>query len=92
MARVTICGPNLYDQSHGTFHVHAEGCADLVKHARREPEYKNGWTIEADSKHAVIAEIYPPEQFEYDENDPEDFAPYETDIYFFPCVTLPKEA
>lgn len=26
---VRICGPNLNDQSKGTFHVHATGCSDL---------------------------------------------------------------
>jgi hypothetical protein len=26
---VRICGPNLYDQSKGDFHVHADGCGDL---------------------------------------------------------------
>jgi hypothetical protein len=29
--QVTICGPNLRDQSKGSFHVHAADCADLVK-------------------------------------------------------------
>jgi hypothetical protein len=30
--RVRVCGPNLNDQSKGTFHVHADGCADLKKY------------------------------------------------------------
>lgn len=55
---VTICGPNLYDQSKGEFHVHAAGCADLVRHARREPEYANGWTIEATSREDIVRAIY----------------------------------
>jgi hypothetical protein len=48
--KVTICGPNLRNQSKGAIHVHAEGCADLTKNARREPAYKEGWTIDAYSK------------------------------------------
>jgi hypothetical protein len=58
MLRVVICGPNLIDQTRGTFHVHREGCADLGRHARREPEYENGWTIEAETREGVVRAIY----------------------------------
>lgn len=34
---VRICGPNLNDQSKGTFHVHADGCPDLRKYG---PQYR----------------------------------------------------
>jgi hypothetical protein len=78
--RVTICGPNLRDQSKGTFHVHAAGCADLIKHARREPEYSNGWTIEAFSRAHVCDEVYPPGDFECEPGE------YVHDFHFFPCV------
>lgn len=56
--QVTICGPNLRDQSKGTFHVHAAGCGDLVRHARREPEYSNGWTVEVSSRREIVEAIY----------------------------------
>lgn len=56
--RVTICGPNLMDQSKGSFHIHAAGCADLRRGARREPEYENGWTIEANTKRTVVMAVY----------------------------------
>jgi hypothetical protein len=57
--RITICGPNLRDQSKGQFHAHAEGCKDLVRGARGpEPEYANGWTIEADTKVEVGDSVY----------------------------------
>lgn len=85
--RVTICGPNLRDQSKGQFHVHAAGCADLVKHAKREPEYDNGWTVEADTQRDVVFEVYA------DQMDENPVAPYEafaSDLYFFPCVDLPR--
>jgi hypothetical protein len=55
---VTICGPNLNDQSSGQFHVHAAGCADLKRGAMREPEYRHGWTIEATTRDDVGDEIY----------------------------------
>jgi hypothetical protein len=29
---VRICGPNLWDQTKGTFHVHADGCRDLARY------------------------------------------------------------
>lgn len=35
--RVVIIGPNLPDQSKGSFHVHAAGCADI----RRSPQYRS---------------------------------------------------
>ena len=78
--RVTICGPNLRDQSKGQFHVHAEGCADLKRGAQREPEYRNGWTIEAANRIEVCDEVYPPEDFECESGD------YVDEFYFFPCT------
>jgi hypothetical protein len=56
--QVTICGPNLRDQSKGQFHIHAAGCADLVRGARREPEYRDGWTVEAATREDVVRAIY----------------------------------
>ena len=88
--RVTICGPNLRDQSKGTFHVHAEGCADLARGARREPEYGNGWTVEAATAEDVVLDVYGPEagDFEFDPSDPADMAFYKSDFHFFPCTGL----
>lgn len=80
--KVTICGPNLRDQSKGQLHVHAAGCGDLQ--AAREPEYRHGWTIDADSEKEVVINCYPPEDFDYDENS-SDYHAYREDIYFFPC-------
>lgn len=86
--RVTICGPNLRDQSQGDFHVHAAGCADLVKHAKREPEYRHGWTTEADTLREIVEEVYSDMIDEDDEYSTWDM--YESDLHFFPCVTLPR--
>lgn len=79
--RVTLCGPNLRDQSKGTFHVHAADCTDLTRGARREPEYRNGWTIDADFRTDVAIEVYADHM---DENGDEPSA-YVSDFYFFPC-------
>lgn len=35
MTAVTIIGPNLYDQSKGQFHVHAQGCSDITRDPKR---------------------------------------------------------
>ena len=85
--RVTICGPNLEDQSRGSFHVHSADCGDLQRHAKREPEYLNGWTIEVDTRDEVTRNVYPPEDFQYDPTNGADsesiVGPY---VYFFPCT------
>jgi hypothetical protein len=79
--KVTICGPNLNDQSKGTFHVHAEGCADLKRNAQREPEYRHGWTIEAASRDEVGDEIYADHIAEGSMRPGEGA----DDCHFFPC-------
>ena len=80
--RVTICGPNLRDQSKGQFHVHAEGCADLRRGAIREPEYRHGWTIDATSREQVADEVYADI---IDENPGTTAGDYVSDFHFFPC-------
>lgn len=82
---VTICGPNLRDQSKGQFHVHAAGCADLVRGAAREPEYRHGWTIEAESRVEVGDSIYEDHIAEGSMEPGEGMS----DCHFFPCVHLP---
>lgn len=78
--RVSICGPNLRDQSKGQFHVHAANCTDLTRNIRREPEYRNGWEMDAASRVEVCDAIYPPEDFECESGD------YLDDLHFFPCT------
>lgn len=79
--QVTICGPNLNDQSKGQYHVHAADCADLKKGARREPVYADGWTIEAKNRDEVGDDIYA------DHIDEGSMQPGEgkDDCHFFPC-------
>lgn len=76
---VTICGPNLRDQSRGEMHVHAAGCADLVRGAAREPEYRDGWTVEVASRVEASDAVYPPEDFGCESGE------YVSSLYFFPC-------
>lgn len=84
--KVTIIGPNLRDQSKGDMHVHAAGCADIARMVGREPEYANGWEIEAESVKDVVTAVYDPSEFQYDADDPDDLDPYITSIRFFPCT------
>lgn len=85
--RVTICGPNLNDQSKGTFHVHAEGCADLRRNARREPEYRNGWSLDAADRVEVCDAVYDPDDFQCESGE------NLFDFHFFPCCdALPASA
>lgn len=87
---VTICGPNLRDQSRGDFHVHAAGCADLWKGIVREPEYDNGWTIDVASRVEAATEVYADIAAE---NGHEDGEPYLGTMHFFPCCeALPVRA
>ena len=58
--RVTIVGPNLKDQSKGSFHVHKAGCRDLDKRM-----YLGGgrgsddaWEMDVESRVEVSAEVY----------------------------------
>ena len=84
--RVTVCGPNLRDQSKGEFHVHAEGCADLVRGANREPEYRTGWPMDATSRVDVCDAVYPPEDFDCESGE------FVGSFHFFPCCEeLPAE-
>jgi len=82
---VTIIGPNLRDQSKGQFHVHAAGCGDIRKQANRDPEFRNGWTIEATSLVEICDDVYPPDDFECESGQ------FIGEFHFAPCVKLPKE-
>jgi hypothetical protein len=64
--KVVIAGPNLNDQRKGQFHVHLSGCHDLVKNAKREPEYMNGWEVDVHSREDVVRAIYSDHIAEHD--------------------------
>jgi len=84
--RLTVVGPNLPQEAKATFHVHAEGCADLrrgwiARHAG------DGWTAEFSSLLDVEADVY---DFAPDEDESYRLGDYLTEFYFAPCVTLPE--
>lgn len=85
--RVVVVGPNLPQQAKATFHVHAEGCADLgrgwiKRYAKGERAYEFG------SRHDVESFVY---EFAPDENEDYTLGDYQFDFHFAPCVTLPLE-
>lgn len=84
--RVTIHGPNLMVPG-PTFHVHAEGCADLRKRLYRGAD--GGWTVEATSQQDVVEEIYQDIMAE-NEGDLASWEAYADDVRIFPCVALPE--
>jgi hypothetical protein len=74
--KLTIFGPNLRDQSKGTFVVHAAGCADCAK-LKREIQH----AADHDSEEAVARDIYA-------DMLPEGLTVAEAlaEIHFAPCV------
>lgn len=86
--RVTIVGPNLRDQSKGDFVVHAEGCADIAKMARRDPAYRDGWTIATQDFRTIVESVY---EDMIDEDTA--WTAFTGDIHLAPCCSkLPREA
>lgn len=81
--KVTVCGPNLRDQSKGYFHVHAADCRDLITKRPREPEYAHGWTFDAETQIEVVEDVYA-DIIAEDENG---WTPgmYLNDLWFAPC-------
>jgi hypothetical protein len=79
--QLAVFGPNLRDQSKGTFHVHTADCADCRRY--RDEERLD---MDANTREAVVLEIYPPEDFDYDIAT--EFGMYASDVWFAPCVPL----
>lgn len=90
---VTVYGPNLPKalQDQGTLHVHVTGCADTKRGALKALTDKDEWGFDADSIHAIVTNCYPPEDFQYDAADPEEYAVFRSDVHVAPCVTLPEQ-
>lgn len=86
--RVFIAGPNLRDQSKGSFHVHAEGCADIAKMKRRDPAYRDGYVIDAVDRIEVAEDVYDNGIMTAGETGRD----YLFDFHFFPCCdALPTD-
>jgi hypothetical protein len=87
-SKLTIHGPNLNDQTKGTFHVHTADCRD------NDREVKNNGsvepiTIDAESIDDVVDYIYD-DQFneQPDRREPDSYEHYVADFHFAPCVKL----
>jgi hypothetical protein len=82
---VCIIGPNLIDQSKGSFHVHRDGCADI----RRNPIYRGedtDWIVDVDSVQEAVEAVYMDIIEEHEEGDGWDtWEAYESDLHFCPC-------
>lgn len=88
--KVDIHGPNLRDQSKGSFHVHKHGCPDSNNRRKYhiDPRMGDPYTIEVGSEVEVVHAMYEPENFEYSgDPDADDFGIYHQDFHFFPCVS-----
>ncbi len=86
MTKVIVVGPNLPDQSKGSFHVHAVGCSDL-NHYGREFDSDKANPLDVSGVEEIADYVY-----DFEENPRE----YVNDIYVFPCVhwnyvPIPKE-
>jgi hypothetical protein len=83
-ASLVVIGPNLLDQSKGSMHVHAYGCADTYKAEYRFHDVDTSTPYDFANEREVVEFVYPPDEFDYD---PEtDLASYAADIYFYPCA------
>lgn len=88
--KVVVIGPNLPNQSKGSFHVHEASCADIERNREyRSPDFGFDRThpYEMDSRMDVTTFVYPPSDFDYDPTDASDSDAYLSDIYFFPCTS-----
>lgn len=81
---VRIFGPNLNNQSKGSFHVHAADCADCKKYGNGR---LGGETHMADPRE--VATRYDVVEFVYDDmincNDKSTIEDYVDDFHFAPC-------
>jgi hypothetical protein len=101
--KLTIHGPNLYDQSKGSFHVHTAECRDNAREVRRNGS-EHPWTIEAASVADAVLAVYSDHLGEAEREtewhrangQPDYPAPswrdYADDLHFAPCIKgLPEE-
>lgn len=86
--KVRVCGPNLNDQSKGTFHVHVDGCLHLHHYGPGTiiggdvPGFDET-VLEVDSQVEVVEVIYSDQLRENGDVKPEDWL---DDFYFAPCT------
>lgn len=83
MQSLTVFGPNLRDQSKGSFVVHAADCSDC-----RKLKGEEAWTEEFYCVSQIVFDVYPPEDFDYDPKI--EYNDYRSDFHLAPCVKLPE--
>lgn len=88
--KVSICGPNLRDQSKGQFHVHAADCGDLKHYCDGKFGGEDPWEVEVKSRLDACAELYADHLTDYGltEEDAEGQAMLKdwlSDLWFAPC-------
>lgn len=86
MIEVMILGPNLLDQSTGSFHVHRVGCADIKRRYPMALRTAESYTMPAECEQEVVESIYA--DFLDDGRSWNDYA---DDVRIFPCVTGRRE-
>lgn len=77
--RVLICGPNLSDQSKGSFQIHKPGCEHINRIGGEDP-----WIFGATCQRDVVEEIYGDQIGESGET----WEDYAGDVFFSPCCGL----
>jgi hypothetical protein len=85
--KVRIWGPNLpRSREPATFHVHVDGCPDTKKGIYRQ--VPDGWVIDAVDAKDIVTDVYPPEDFDYDPDNKNEYGQYDGDVRIFPCVSF----
>lgn len=90
MAKLTIIGPNLPDQSKGGLHVHTADCKDLTRGQYRQVPVHEKCTEEHNSLRSIVESFYTDI---IDENN-DTWGEYLNEFWFAPCVDalhLPEE-
>lgn len=90
--KLHVCGPNLRDQSQGSFVVHAVGCQDAKRLARRDPAV--ALELRSYPEGQEFSSLVEVAEYVYDNGimtEDETGADYLGDFHFAPCVTLPVE-
>ena len=81
MPRLTIIGPNLLDQSKGSFHVHNSACRDISKYHECEAKY--------DEDHANLQSIVESVYADIIDEDPDStWEDLVGEFHIMPCVKL----
>lgn len=81
MTKVLVVGPNLLDQSRGTFEVHHPNCAKAFQNTLERDLQRNRMEFDVDSKLEVVEIIY---DFVEDEDELASYVDHE--FNFLPCV------